>query len=49
MKKEEIIQLSLQIITEYYQNNLQPFFSFVSDDVLWIGPARHQEIQGRKS
>ncbi len=49
MKKDDIIKLSLLIITEYYKNNLEPFFQYISDDVLWIGPARRQQIQGRKN
>ena len=49
MKKDDIIKLSIHIITEYYKNNLSPFFSYLSDDVLWIGPAKRQIIQGRKN
>ncbi len=49
MKKDDIIKLSLHIITEYYKNNLEPFFSYVSDDVLWLGPAKRQLIQGKKA
>lgn len=47
MKKEEIIQKSVEMITEYYKDNLEPFFSSVSDDVLWIGPRSGQILQGR--
>ena len=49
MKKDELIELSLFIITEYYKNNLEPFFEYVSDDVLWIGPAQRQLIKGREN
>ena len=47
MKTEDLIYRSIYIITEYYQGNLEPFFESISDDVLWIGPAQGQQIQGR--
>lgn len=47
MKTEEMISRTIFIITEYYKNNLQPFFECLSDDVLWIGPAQRQQIQGK--
>lgn len=47
MKTDEIINRTIFIITEYYKNNLQPFFDSLSDDVLWIGPAERQQIQGK--
>lgn len=47
LKKDDIIKLSLFIITEYYKNNLIPFFEYISDDIIWIGPAERQQIRGR--
>lgn len=49
MKKDDIIRLSIYIITEYYKNNLTPFFEHISDDVLWVGPAKRQLLQGKKN
>ena len=49
MKTDDIIKLSIFIISEYYKNNLKPFFEYISDDVLWIGPAQRQQIQGKKN
>ena len=49
MKTDDIIKLSIHIITEYYRNNLVPFFDYISDDILWIGPAKKQQIIGRKN
>lgn len=49
MKTDSITKLSLFIITEYYKNNLNPFFEYISDDILWIGPAQRQQIQGREN
>lgn len=47
MKTDEMINRTIYIIAEYYKNNLQPFFECLSDDVLWIGPAERQWIQGK--
>ena len=47
MRAEELIKRSIFIITEYYSNRLQPFFDSFGDDVLWIGPAERQQIQGK--
>mgnify|MGYP003302673007 CR=1 FL=1 len=47
MTSKDLIDQSIHIITEYYNNNLQPFFDNISEDVLWIGPAERQEIRGR--
>lgn len=47
MENKELIDKSIHIITEYYNNNLQPFFEHLSEDTLWIGPAEGQEMQGR--
>ena len=47
MKTDEMINRTIYIIAEYYKNNLQPFFECLSDDVLWIGPAERQQIQGK--
>ncbi len=49
MKNSDIIRLSIFIITEYYKNNLTPFFENISDDVLWIGPAKRQQIRGKEN
>lgn len=49
MLNQELIDKSIYIITEYYNNNLQPYFEHLSEDTLWIGPADGQEMQGRKT
>ena len=48
MTANDLIYKSIYIITEYYNNNLQPYFDSISEDVLWIGPAERQEIRGRE-
>ena len=47
MNTDDLIMRSIHIVTEYYHNNLEPFFENISDDVLWIGPAERQTIQGK--
>jgi len=47
MTSKDLIYQSIHIISEYYNNNLQPFFDNISEDILWIGPAEKQEIRGR--
>lgn len=49
MKKEELIKTSIYIITEYYKNNTKPFFDYMADDVLWIGPRNGQIISGKEA
>lgn len=48
MTSNDLIYQSIHIITEYYNNDLQPFFDSLSKDVLWIGSAERQEIRGRE-
>ena len=43
------IRQSVHIITEYYENHLQPFFDAADDDLLWIGPAENQWMQGKST
>lgn len=40
---------SIYIITEYYKNNLNPYFECLADNVLWLGPAEKQEIRGKEN
>ncbi len=49
MKTDDLIFRSIFIITEYYKNNLEPFFESISDDILWVGPAQGQQMQGREN
>lgn len=48
MKVADITNLSIEIITEYYNNNIQPFFDNIDEDITWIGPAEGQWMQGRE-
>lgn len=48
MATNDLIHKSILIITEYYNNNLQPFFDSIGEDILWIGPAERQKIRGRE-
>lgn len=49
MTSNELIERSIYIITEYYQNHLQPFFDHLSEDTFWIGPAEGQQLRGREA
>lgn len=49
MKSDLLIHESIHIITEYYMNNLQPFFDCLADDVLWLGPTEGQILRGRQN
>ena len=48
VKTDELLYRSIYIITQYYKNDLKPFFDSVSDDVLWLGPAERQMIHGKQ-
>lgn len=48
MDIHELTEKSIYIITEYYKNNLQPYFDSIDDDILWIGPAEGQFMRTKK-
>lgn len=49
MKKSELVQKSVYLVTEYYRGNLQPFFGSLADEVLWFGPRGGQVLEGREN
>lgn len=49
MNTKNLTKLSIQIITEYYKDNLEPFFKYIDEEILWIGPAQGQWLQGKPS
>lgn len=49
MNIHHLTEQSIMIITEYYKNNLNPYFDNVDDDILWIGSARGQWLRGKKA
>ena len=49
MKSKDCIDLSIYIITEYYKNNLQPYFEYADEDISWHGPAYGQYLRGRNN
>lgn len=48
MKVQELVRRSIDIITNYYDNKLEPFFEAIADEVLWIGPRGGQVMQGKE-
>ncbi len=49
MNTQKMIGLTNDIVQAYYQNDLQPFFDYVDEDVLWYGPAKGQFLSGRQA
>ena len=49
MQSSDLIQRSIFIITEFYQNNVRPWLDSADEEICWIGPAMGQLIQGRKA
>lgn len=47
MNRKELIEKSIQIITEYYKGNVDLFLNSVSDNVLWFGPRAGQMLKGK--
>ena len=47
MNKQKIMDLSLQITTDYYDNNIQPFLDSLDEKSLWYGPAQGQFLSGK--
>ena len=49
MNVSEITQLTVDILTSYYNNDLQPFFDHCHPDILWLGPAKGQIIRTKSA
>lgn len=48
MNTTELAQLTADLLTQYYDNNIEPFFNHCHEDVLWLGPAKGQMIRGKR-
>lgn len=49
MTTQALLQLSADIITRYYNNEIEPFLATCHPDVLWIGPTNTQIIRTRET
>ncbi|MBR4580216.1 MAG: hypothetical protein IKO32_03170, partial [Lachnospiraceae bacterium] len=49
MTKQEIAELSMEIVQTYYQNDTRLYLNYIDDKILWYGPAKGQFLQGRQS
>lgn len=49
MRMQEVADKTMEIITRYYQNDIQPFLDLCHEDVLWIGPAEGQVIRTKQA
>lgn len=52
MKSKEISIKDLSaylnyLITEFYSDNLQPFYDAIDEDVIWVGPLHNQYLHGK--
>lgn len=47
MSISELTKLSIDILSQYYENNLNPFFNHLHENILWIGPAKNQIIRSK--
>ena len=49
MNKQEIAELSMEIVQTYYQNDTKLYLNHIDEKILWYGPAKGQFLQGRQS
>ena len=49
MTTQALLQLSADILTRYYNNEIEPFLAACHPDILWLGPADTQIIRTRES
>lgn len=47
MNIQKVIEKSIYIITQYYENEISYFLNSMHDDVLWLGPAENQRIESK--
>ena len=47
--EQNLETLSVQLLEEYYANDRSLFFEYMDDNILWIGPAIHQCIEGKQN
>ena len=47
MNITECVEKSLYILDEYYDNNIEPYFEYMAENVIWHGPAIGQHIVGK--
>ena len=49
MNVKKLMELCDYIVTEYYNNNVQPFFDYLDENVLWLGPAYRQALHTKRA
>ncbi len=47
MTTSNLTDLSIEILLQYYENNLEPFFTYCHENILWIGHANNQIIRSK--
>ena len=49
MTVNEITDLTVSLLTRYYDNDIQPFLDYCHEDILWLGPAMKQVIRTKST
>lgn len=49
MRNTELEQLTVNMVTEYYKNNNEPFFQYADENILWLGPRAGQMISSKET
>ena len=49
MTVNEITDLTVSLLTRYYDNDIQPFLDHCHEDILWLGPAMKQVIRTKSA
>ena len=49
MTINDITELTVSLLTRYYDNDIQPFLDHCHDDILWLGPAKEQMIRTKRA
>lgn len=47
MSNLSLVERSSEILTKYYENDIQPFLDAMHPEILWIGPAENQIFRGK--
>ncbi|MCI8326696.1 MAG: LytTR family transcriptional regulator [Lachnospiraceae bacterium] len=48
-KARELQDTTVQLMTQYYNNKIEPFLEVIDEHILWVGPAEGQIIYGKET
>lgn len=49
MRNTELEQLTVDMVTQYYKMNNEPFFTYADENILWLGPRAGQMISSKEA